>query len=127
MQKELAQASAEEKANAASQNVGGDAKRFLQAESSMAAMLEKVNKETAEVEAAVSELKRVQKELDNDPISKLRSGGIVKQGALAGVLLFSVRSIVDTISALSGSADMLAPALIQGFIAIACAIVFFFL
>ena len=119
--------SADEKANAAAQNVGGDAQRLAQAESSMAAMLEKVNKETAEVEAAVSELKRVQEELDNDPISKLRSGGIVKQGALAGVLLFSVRSIVDTISALSGSTEMLAPALVQGFIAIACAIVFFFL
>jgi len=72
-------------------------------------------------------LQAAQKELDNDFMMKLKSGGLPKQGAFAGFLLFSIRSILDSVSAVStGDDSLLTAALAQGAIAIVCAIVFLF-
>jgi len=101
-----------------------DAKRLAVAEKSMEAMLGKVNRETVEVERAVEDLKTAQAEMEKDPLFKLRSGGIVKQGALVGFLLFSVRSIIDSVAAISDESHLPA-ALLQGAIAMACAAYFF--
>jgi hypothetical protein len=102
------------------------AARLAQAESSMAAVLKRVGKETAQVEKAVEDLKSVQAKIENDPLIKLKSGGIVKQSALAGFVLFSVRSILDSIAAVGGNNEaLLAPALVQAVIAMACAAYFF--
>eukprot|EP00977_Amphora_coffeiformis_P004357 scaffold923_cov171-Amphora_coffeaeformis.AAC.15 len=39
--------------------------------------------------------------MDGGALSKLRAGGLPKQMALVGLVLFSVRSIVDTVAALT--------------------------
>ena len=101
-----------------------DAKRLAQAEASMEAMLSRVNKETAEVEKAVEDLKQAQAQVENNFAAQLRQGGLLKQGSLVGLLLFSVRSIVDSVASLSDESH-LAAALIQGAIAVVCAIIFF--
>jgi hypothetical protein len=115
-------------------NIGVNAQRLARAESSMVAMLERVNKETAAVEKAVQDLQQAQMDMSSankngaqSPISKLRQGGIPKQAALAGLLLFSFRSIADSLAAMGdagsggGGGDMTA-ALIQGAIALACGV-----
>ena len=101
-----------------------EAQRLAAAEASMAKQLERVNKETKEVERAVEDLKRTQAEMDADPLLRLTSGkNPLKPAALAGTLLFSVRSVLDLIA--MGGADSeahLTAALIQGGIALVCAI-----
>ena len=87
-------------------------------------MLKRVNAETAEVAAAVEDLKRAQTDLDKDFLFRLKNGGIVKQSALVGLVLFSVRSIVDSVASF-GDESHLVPALAQGAIAILCAAYFF--
>lgn len=95
----------------------------------MEAMLNRVNAETAEVERAVTDLKAASDEIDKNFMLKLKRGGLPKQGALAGFLLFAVRSLVDSVAAVSGGGDEshLTAALIQGVIAMVCAAIFFFL
>jgi hypothetical protein len=109
-------------------NIDINAQRLARAESSMVTMLERVNKETAAVEKAVQDLQQAQMDMatkkSSDPVVKLRQGGIPKQAALVGLLLFSFRSIADSIAAMgdsTGSGDMTA-ALIQGAIALACGV-----
>jgi hypothetical protein len=125
-QQELAKASAAKNAQSAKDSMGQEAVRLSQAEASMGAMLKRVNQETAVVEKAVQDLEAAQKQLDNGVISKLRNGGIPKQAALAGFLLFSVRSLIDTIAALNDE-TLATAALLQGAIAIVCAAIFFLL
>jgi len=128
LQSELAKASAAQSAQAAVDSMEEDSRRLAQAEASMEGMLSRVDKERADVERAVRDLKAVQAEVDKDFLVKLKSGGVVKQGALVGFVLFSVRSIVDTVSSvMGGDPSLLTAALIQGGIAVACAFVFFFL
>jgi hypothetical protein len=112
-------------------NIDVNAQRLARAESSMVTMLERVNKETAAVEKAVQDLQQAQMDMtkkSSDPIVKLRQGGIPKQATLVGLLLFSFRSIADSIADSiaamgdsTGSGDMTA-ALIQGAIALACGV-----
>lgn len=92
----------------------------------MAAMLNRVSKEAQEVEKAAQDLRNAQAELDKDFVVKLRNGGLPKQVSLVGFLLFSVRSIGDTIASFSDE-SLLAGALLQGGIAVVCAAIFFFL
>lgn len=101
-----------------------ESRRIDQAEASVSNMLRRVNDEAAEVKAAVEELKRAQTALDRDFLYRLKSGGVPKQAALVGFLLFSVRSIVDSIASL-GDETYLIPALAQGAIAVLCAAYFF--
>jgi hypothetical protein len=100
--------------------------RLKVAEASMRKQLDRVNKETAAVEQAVEDLRQARAELDKDFIVKLKKGGLVKQGALAGFLLFAVRSLLDSVQSLADP-SYLAPALVQGAIAISFILVFFFL
>lgn len=125
LQRDLAKASAGESAQTAVDNLEADAKRLSQAEKSMEAMLDRVNKETSEVAKAVEDLKAAQAEVDADFLVKLKSGGIVKQSAFVGLVLFSLRSIFDTVASM-GDPSHMTPALIQGGIALACAALFFF-
>ena len=124
VQQDLARESATKNAQKGIDRMEDDARRLAVAEKSMEAMLNKVNKETAEVEQAVEDLKKAQSEMEKDPLFKLRSGGIVKQGALAGFLLFSIRSIIDSVASISDESHLTA-ALLQGVIAMACAAYFF--
>jgi len=128
LQQQLAQAQASAKAKNAESTVQNDAQRLVAAERSMQTQLDKVAQETAEVERAVADLRAAQEELNKDLGSKLRAGGLPKQGALAGLLLFGVRSILDSLTAVStGDPAALTAALVQGAIAVVCAIAFFFL
>jgi hypothetical protein len=102
-----------------------EAQRLLAAEASMQTILQKVTVEANQVERAVVDLKAAQAQVNNDVISKLRRGGLPKQAALAGTILFAVRSLVDSVTAVTtDDATALSTALVQGAIAIACAILF---
>ena len=93
----------------------------------MTTQLQKVAKETAEVEKALEDLKAAQEELDSNFMVKLKTGGLPKQAALAGFVLFSIRSILDSVTALNtGDPSSMSAALAQGVIALVCAAVFFF-
>lgn len=92
----------------------------------MATVMDRVKRERDAVAQAVAELEEAQKEMEKDPIYRLKSGGIMKQASLAGILLFSTRSLLDTLAAFSDESYLLG-ALIQGGIALLCAVVFFLL
>jgi hypothetical protein len=96
------------------------ANRLAAAEASMEKQLTRVSKEKVEVERAVADLMRAKEELD----AQSRGNNIGKPAALAGVLLFSVRSILDFIAMSGGGIDAeahMTAAMIQGAIALACA------
>lgn len=103
--------------------------RLSAAESAVQKGLERVRAEQAAVQRAVDDLSAARRQIDvesgGDLASKLRQGGLPKQMALAGVLLFSVRSIIDTVASVTDP-SMLSIALIQGAIALACAAFLFF-
>jgi ribosomal protein S20 len=116
----MASESANKNAQKAVDDMQGDAARLAQAESAIKTMLNRVKKETGEVEKAVEDLKKAEAEIDKDFILKLKRGGLPKQAALIGLLLFSVRSIGDTVISFTDETH-LAAALIQGGIALFCA------
>ena len=98
--------------------------RLEQAQASMKKQLSRVDKEKAEVEKAVADLKKAQEELD-----AAASGNILKPAALAGVLLFSARSLLDFVAMSGGGIDAeshMTAALIQGAIALICGAYFLF-
>jgi len=104
--------------------------RLAEAEKGAARLVEKVEKERAEMAKAVAELEAVQEELSGDPIMKLvnlKKAGIGKQGALVGAFLFSVRSAFDLamLSGPNGDSHII-PATIQALIALACAAFYLF-
>jgi hypothetical protein len=126
IQAALAKASAEQSAQARMDEESENARRLEQAQESMSKMLQKVNEETLEVEKAVLDLKAAQVKLAADPLVKLKAGGLVKQGALVGAVLFSVRATGEVLAMLGPNGELhTTPALIQGAIAIACAAYFF--
>ena len=110
-------------------NADGETKeRLAQAEASMEKQLSRVDKERAEVEKAVADLKKVQADLDADPLMKLSSSAL-KPAALAGVLLFSVRSALDFVATTGGGMDAeahMTAALIQAGVALVCAVFLIF-
>jgi len=100
--------------------------RLTAAEDAVKIWLERVKTEQSAVQQAVNDLTAAQKEMDGGALSKLRAGGLPKQMALVGLLLFSVRSIVDTVAALTDPSLMMG-ALVQAGIALACAAYLFLL
>jgi hypothetical protein len=124
-------AAAQQKQDKAASSLGEEDRRRLEkAESAMEQVLRRVTAETEQVEKAVQDLQAAQKSLETgtDLASKLRSGGLPKQAALSGFLLFSLRSILDTVAALGNGADAQAlttSALLQSAVAFACAAYFF--
>lgn len=123
----MSEASAKSRSNA----LKDEEQRLAEAEGSVSRLLNKVKDETLEVEKAVEDLKAAQQQLLNDPLMKavdIKSGGIVKQGALAGTLLFSFRSLGELLF-LAGpnGAEHGVAAVVQGVIAIAFAVLLFFL
>ena len=99
----------------------------------METILGRVSVETDAVEKAVSDLKLANSEIEKDFVWKLRRGGLPKQAALASFVLLSVRSILESILAVSSSSSTidseahLYSALLQGVIAMICAGIFFLL
>jgi hypothetical protein len=125
-QEEFARQSAQKSIAKTEAAMRSDQARMNQAEDSMVKMIGKVNRETAEVERAVEELRKAQDSMASDPIMQMLSGGLVKQSALAGTILFTLRSGADTVAMFGGDATHAAPALIQGGLALACAAYFVF-
>jgi hypothetical protein len=82
--------------------------------------LQRVKNEQKVVEEAVADLEQAQKDIDSDLASKLRQGGLPKQMALVGLVLFSVRAVADSVGATT-QPELLTGALLQGAIALACA------
>jgi len=100
------------------------------AQGNMKKMLDRVNAETKSVENAIESLKRAQEDSDGGIDSQLvglKSGGLVKQAALVGALLFTFRGGAETIGFVGGDPSHALPALIQGALAILCIIGFIFL
>lgn len=119
------QAMTNEMAKKRSDSLSDENKRLKEAEDSVEKLVAKVRKETLEVEDAVKNLQAVQAELAKDPVMRaasLKSGGILKQSALVGSILFSFRSLGDILM-LSGpdGSSHLAPAIVQAVIAAICA------
>jgi hypothetical protein len=125
-QKEFARQSAERSAAKTQAATVNEKARLDQAQATMGTIIGRVNKETAGVERAVEDLKKAQNSLSGDPLMQMASGGIAKQSALAGTILFTLRSGAETVAMLGGDATHVAPALIQGALALACAAYFFF-
>lgn len=122
----MAKANAEQNAQSRIDAEAENEKRMAVAQASMEKMLQKVNEETLEVEKAVRDLKAAQEELSDDPLYKLKTGGIVKQASLVGTALFSVRALTEVVAMTGPNGDVhTLPALIQGAIALACAAYFF--
>ena len=120
-QEEFARQSAQKSIAKTEAAMRSDQTRMNQAEDSMVKMIGKVNRETAEVERAVEDLRKAQYTMESDPIMQMLTGGLVKQSALAGTILFTLRSGADAISMFGGDFTHIAPALIQGALALACA------
>ena len=100
------------------------------AQGNMKKMLTRVNAETKNVEVAIEDLKRAQEDTEggiDTQLVDLKSGGLVKQAALAGALLFTFRSGAEAIGFVGGDPSHALPLLIQGALAILCIIGFIFL
>jgi hypothetical protein len=124
----LARQNAERNAKASQTRIEEDEQRLALAEANMKNLLTKVNEETRNVEKAIADLKRAQEESEgglDGQLSSLKSGGLVKQAALAGALLFTLRAGVDTVGFLGGDPSFAFPALLQAALAIICIVGFF--
>lgn len=107
------------------QSIDYEEKRLKDAEGSVSRLVDKVKRETLEVEKAVNDLKAVQEDMGGDPLSKavdLKKAGVVKQSAVVGAMLFSFRTAGELLFVAQG-VDVEghgASAAIQGLIALAC-------
>mmetsp|Transcript_19610 Transcript_19610/g.24181 ORF Transcript_19610/g.24181 Transcript_19610/m.24181 type:complete len:385 (-) Transcript_19610:42-1196(-) len=113
-------------ADSRSDSLKNEERRLAQAEGSVERLVDKVKKETLEVEKAMEDLKKTQEDLMDNPLMKaadLKAGGIVKQGALVGTVLFTFRSLGE-VFLLSGGPEHGTAAIVQGIIAMVFAAVF---
>lgn len=100
--------------------------RLEAAERSIQTVLNRVQQERTNVEQAVQDLQRAQEqEPTSNRLLQLKQSP-VKQGALIGFLLFTLRSLTDSFSALNDPSQWTV-ALVQGAIALACAAAFYLL
>lgn len=126
----LAQQQADRNARATQQKMDDDEKRMAVAEANMERLLSKVNAETKNVERAIEELKQAQEDAQggiDGKLSNLKTGGFSKQAALAGTMLFTLRSGIEVIASVGGDPTHIVPAIIQGGLAIVCLAAFLFL
>jgi len=129
-QKSLAREAAEQNAQTAMDKIKEDELRLEMAQRNMKKMLNRVNDETKNVQLAIDDLKREQKETEgglDSQLVDLKSGGLIKQATLAGGLLFTFRGGAELIGFLGGDPSHAIPALIQGALAILCIAAFIFL
>lgn len=126
----LAREQAERNAQVSQQKIDEDEQRMAAAEANMKKVLARVGSETRNVERAIEDLKRAQVEAEgglDGQLSDLKSRGVVKQAALAGTLLFALRSGVETIALVGGDPTHVTAALLQGGLAVLCLVAFVFL
>ena len=102
--------------------------RISEAEASVSRLINKVAKETDSVQKAMEDLELAKNEagsgggIENTALD-LKQGGIVKQAALVGLLLFGSRAFTETILVVGSpyGNEHFVPAVLQGAIALACA------
>lgn len=126
-QEEFAEESSAKSAARVESRIKDDQVRLDRAEGALTKIMGTVENERAEVEKALLELEEAQRNDSKDLLTTVASGGIIKQGALAGTILFTLRSITDLvlIFGANGSSHVM-PALIQGALALAFAAYLFF-
>lgn len=126
----LAKEQAERNSKVSLERIEENERRMEMAQGNVKKMLTKVNAETKAVEDAIEDLKIAQQDSEggiDTQLVGLKNGGLVKQAALAGSLLFTLRSGSEVVGFLAGDPSHAVPALIQGALAIACIVGFVFL
>uniref|UniRef100_A0A7S2NXT3 Uncharacterized protein n=1 Tax=Leptocylindrus danicus TaxID=163516 RepID=A0A7S2NXT3_9STRA len=93
-------------------------------------MMEKVEKEAAEVQQAIADLEAAKAKTDGDPLLKVmnfKNAGVAKQGALTLSLLLALRSLIDLvqIGGVSGNEHAFLAA-VQAVISVAAGAFYFF-
>jgi len=105
--------------------------RISEAEASVSRLIQKVAKETDEVQKAMDDLELAKNEASDGSIEDtaldLKQGGIIKQASLVGMLLLGSRAVTETILVVSSpyGDQHFVPAILQATIALACAAYFF--
>lgn len=105
--------------------------RISEAERSVSRLIQKVAKETDEVQKAMEDLELAKNEASSGSIENraidLKKGGLIKQASLVGGLLFGSRAVTETILIVSSpyGDEHFLPACVQAAIALACAACFF--
>jgi len=105
--------------------------RISEAEASVSRLIQKVAKETDEVQKAMDDLELAKNEASDGTIEDtaldLKQGGIIKQASLVGMLLLGSRAVTETILVVSSpyGDQHFVPAILQAVIALACAAYFF--
>jgi len=105
--------------------------RISEAEASVSRLIQKVAKETDEVQKAMDDLELAKNEASDGTIEDtaldLKQGGIIKQASLVGMLLLGSRAVTETILVVSSpyGDQHFVPAILQAAIALACAAYFF--
>ena len=100
--------------------------RLDQAEESLQSLIGNVSKESRQVQQAMKELEEARASVQSDPLLQLadfRSLNIVKQGTVAGTLLFTARALTELVQGFADPSHLSA-ALVQFAIAFTCAILF---
>mmetsp|Transcript_36044 Transcript_36044/g.61477 ORF Transcript_36044/g.61477 Transcript_36044/m.61477 type:complete len:400 (-) Transcript_36044:177-1376(-) len=109
--------------------------RISEAEASVTRLIQKVAKETDEVQKAMVDLELAKSQAGGeggsgsieDTAIDLKKGGLIKQASLVGLLLFGSRAFTETILVLGSpyGDEHFVPAILQAVIALACAAYFF--
>lgn len=106
--------------------------RISEAEESVTRLIQKVARETDEVQRAMEELDHAKNQVSGqggieDTALDLKKGGLIKQASLVGTLLFGSRAITELILVLGSpyGDEHFIPAVVQAIIALACAAYFF--
>jgi hypothetical protein len=109
--------------------------RISEAEESVKRLIQKVARETEQVEMAMEELELAKNQVSGQGGSggieetalDLKKGGLIKQASLVGGLLFGSRAITELILVVGSpyGDEHFIPAIIQAVIALVCAAYFF--
>ena len=115
--------------------IESEKRRISETEASVTRMIQKVARETDEVQKAMEDLELAKNQASGDGGSgsieetaiDLKKGGLVKQAALVGGLLLGSRAVTETILVLNSpyGDQHFVPAVLQAAIALACAAYFF--
>eukprot|EP00579_Thalassiosira_antarctica_P021781 CAMPEP_0201953634 /NCGR_PEP_ID=MMETSP0904-20121228/1902_1 /ASSEMBLY_ACC=CAM_ASM_000553 /TAXON_ID=420261 /ORGANISM="Thalassiosira antarctica, Strain CCMP982" /LENGTH=443 /DNA_ID=CAMNT_0048497505 /DNA_START=70 /DNA_END=1401 /DNA_ORIENTATION=- len=115
--------------------IESEKRRISETEASVTRMIQKVARETDEVQKAMENLELAKNQASGDGGSgsieetaiDLKKGGLIKQAALVGGLLLGSRAVTETILVLNSpyGDQHFVPAIVQAAIALACAAYFF--
>ena len=115
--------------------IESEKQRISEAEESVTRLIQKVARETEQVQKAMEDLELAKNEASGnggsgsieDTAIDLKKGGIVKQAALVGGLLFGSRAFTETILVVGSpyGDEHFVPAIVQAAITVVCAAYYF--